>query len=69
MARAEPPEVEAVEGTAAGEAFTACLVVSLLEGRTREESLRRACAAGALAASRFGAQPSLPTADEVDSLL
>jgi ribokinase len=69
VARAEPPPVEAVDGTAAGDAFTACLVVSLLEGRAREESLRRACAAGALAASRFGAQPSLPTAEEVDALL
>jgi ribokinase len=69
VARAEPPLVQAVDGTAAGDAFTACLVVSLLEGRAREESLRRACAAGALAASRFGAQTSLPTAEEVDSLL
>jgi len=69
VARAEPPPVEAVDGTAAGDAFTACLVVSLLEGRPREDALRRACAAGALAASRFGAQPSLPTAEEVDALL
>jgi ribokinase len=69
IARAEPPAVEAVDGTAAGDAFTACLVVSLLEERSREESLRRACAAGALAASRFGAQTSLPTAEEVDALL
>ncbi|MGH3049079.1 MAG: PfkB family carbohydrate kinase, partial [Gaiellaceae bacterium] len=69
IARAEPPPVEAVDGTAAGDAFAACLVVSLLEGREREESLRRACAAGALAASRLGAQPSLPTAEEVDALL
>jgi ribokinase len=69
VARAEPPAVEAVDGTAAGDAFTACLVVSLLEGRPRDESLRRACAAGALAASRFGAQTSLPTAEEVDALL
>ena len=69
VARAEPPSVEAVDGTAAGDAFTACLVVSLLEGRSREESLRRACGAGALAASRFGAQTSLPTAEEVDALL
>ena len=69
VARAEPPPVEAVDGTAAGDAFTACLVVSLLEGRSREESLRRACAAGAFAASRFGAQTSLPTAEEVDALL
>jgi ribokinase len=69
VARAEPPAVDAIDGTAAGDAFTACLLVSLLEGRPRDEALRRACAAGALAASRFGAQPSLPTADEVDAIL
>ena len=69
LARAAPPAVEAVDGTAAGDAFTACLLVSLLEGRSHEGSLRRACAAGALAASRFGAQPSLPTAAEVDAVL
>jgi ribokinase len=68
VARAEPPAVEAVDGTGAGDAFTACLVVSLLEGRPRDEALQRACAAGALAASRFGAQTSLPTAEEVDAL-
>jgi ribokinase len=69
VARARPPDVEALDGTAAGDAFTACLVVSLLEGRAPEASLRRACAAGAIAASRFGAQPSLPTAAEVDEIL
>jgi ribokinase len=69
IARARPPHVEAVDGTAAGDAFTACLVISLLEGREPEEALRRACAAGALSASRFGAQPSLPTCAEVDEIL
>jgi len=69
VARARPPRVDPVDGTAAGDAFTACLVVSLLEGRDREEALRRSCAAGAIAASRFGAQPSLPTAEEVDAIL
>jgi ribokinase len=69
IARAEPPPVQAVDGTAAGDAFTACLVVSLLEGRDRDEALRRACVAGALAASKLGAQTSLPTAEEVDALL
>jgi len=69
IARAAPPPVAAVDGTGAGDAFTACLVVSLLEGRPPGAALERACAAGALAASRPGAQPSLPTADEVDQIL
>ena len=68
-ARAAPPPVDAVDGTAACYAFTACLLVSLLEGRSEAESLTRACAAGAVAATRFGAQPSLPTAAEVDAIL
>ncbi len=69
VARASPPSVTAVDGTAAGDAFCAALVVSLLEGREQGAALARACAAGALAASRPGAQPSLGTAEEVDALL
>jgi ribokinase len=69
LVRARPPRVEAVDGTAAGDAFCAALVVSLTEGRARDEALERACAAGALAASRAGAQPSLPTRDELDALI
>jgi ribokinase len=69
LARAQPPKVTAVDGTAAGDAFTACLVVSMLEHRPSDEALQRACAAGAIAASRPGAQPSLPTAAEVDAIL
>jgi len=69
VARARPPRVDAVDGTAAGDAFAACLVVSLLEGRPREEALTRACAAGAIAASRAGAQPSLPAAHELEAIL
>lgn len=68
-AMAMPPAVAAVDSTGAGDAFTACLVVSLLEGRAEAAALARACAAGALAASRVGAQPSLPTAAEVDALV
>ena len=69
LARATPPSVDAVDGTAAGDAFCAALVVSLLQGEGQAEALLRACAAGALAASRPGAQPSLPTAAEVDTIL
>ena len=69
VARAAAPAVAVVDSTAAGDAFTACLVVSLLEGRDRSDALRRACAAGAIAASRHGAQPSLPTAVEIEVIL
>jgi ribokinase len=69
VARARPPQIEPVDGTAAGDAFCAALVISVLEGRDRVEALARACAAGALAASRLGAQPSLPTAAEVEAVL
>jgi ribokinase len=68
VARATPPRVDAVDGTAAGDAFCAALLVYLLRGHDREHALRLACVAGALAASRFGAQPSLPTASEVEAL-
>ncbi|HEX4110003.1 MAG TPA: ribokinase [Solirubrobacteraceae bacterium] len=69
IARARPPAIEAVDGTAAGDAFCAALVVGLLEEREPSVALRRACAAGALAASRFGAQPSLPTTAELEAVL
>jgi len=69
IARRRPPQVTAVDGTAAGDAFCAALVVALLAGRDPADALEWACAAGALAASRPGAQPSLPTADEVHRLL
>jgi ribokinase len=69
VARATPPRVEAVDGTAAGDCFAAALVVSLLEGRPRDEALRRACVAGALAVTKPGAQPSAPTAAELEAVL
>jgi ribokinase len=68
IARAAPPPIKAVDGTAAGDAFCAALVVGLIEGRDRATALARACAAGALAASRRGAQPSLPSAAELDAV-
>jgi ribokinase len=69
VARASPPEVRVVDSTAAGDAFTGCLLVSHLERRAWGEALARACAAGALTASRPGAQPSLPAAAEIDAVL
>jgi ribokinase len=69
VARARPPRIKAVDGTAAGDAFCAALVLALLRGEDRRAALEWACAAGALAASRRGAQPALPTAAEVDAVL
>jgi ribokinase len=69
VASARPPAITAVDGTAAGDAFVAALVLGLLEGRERADALTRACAAGALAASRPGAQPSLPTIDDLEQVV
>jgi ribokinase len=69
VANAAAPRVHAVDGTAAGDAFTAALVVAMLHGADDGHALRTACAAGALAASRHGAQPSLPTAADVHAIL
>jgi ribokinase len=66
VAQVEPPPVDAVDGTAAGDAFCAALALALATGVDDDTALRRACRAGALAATRLGAQPSLPTLDEVD---
>ncbi|CAM5663461.1 ribokinase [Streptomyces spiroverticillatus] len=61
--------VEAVDTVGAGDAFCAQLALSLGSGTPLGEALRRACAAGALATTRPGAQSSLPSTDEVEALL
>jgi ribokinase len=63
-----PFSVSAIDTTAAGDAFTAGLAVSLARGRSVEEALAFASAAGALSTTRRGAQPSLPTEVEVEAL-
>ncbi len=69
IAEASPPAVCAVDATGAGDTFTAALTLSLVEGSAPEEALRFACTAGAAAAMKMGAQPSLPTRAEVLLLL
>lgn len=69
LAAAAPPPVEALDATGAGDAFVGALVVALLEGQPHAAALAFACTAGALAATRPGAQPSLPTRAEVDACL
>lgn len=61
--------VTVVDTTAAGDAFNAALAVALAEGRELADALRFGSATAALACTRRGAQPSLPTRSEVDDLL
>ncbi|MFZ4606017.1 MAG: ribokinase [Caulobacter sp.] len=69
LATAEPPEVAVIDTTGAGDTFVGALTVALLEGMDQREALAFACAAGALTATRAGAQSSLPTRAEVEALL
>ncbi len=60
--------VDAVDSVAAGDAFNGALAVALAEGREFPESVRIACAAGALAVTTSGAQDSMPLRADVDAL-
>jgi len=62
-------KVNVVDTTAAGDAFIGGLAVALLDGQSLEDAVQYASACGALAVTKFGAQPSLPTADEVEQFV
>lgn len=57
--------VQAVDTTAAGDTFTGFFISTLLRGGTPEAALDTAAKASAIAVSRKGAAPSIPTWDEV----
>lgn len=69
VAETQPPAVVAIDTVGAGDAFCGALVTSLLEGMSVAAALRFACAAGALATTRSGAQPALPTRAEITAIL
>jgi ribokinase len=61
--------VQPVDTTAAGDAFSASLAVAIGRGESLPNAIRWANSAGALTTLRFGAQTSLPSQDEVARLL
>ncbi|MCA9184381.1 MAG: bifunctional hydroxymethylpyrimidine kinase/phosphomethylpyrimidine kinase, partial [Planctomycetales bacterium] len=65
----EPFSVSTVDTTAAGDAFAGALAVCWSETNDLRQAVRFANAAGALAASRLGAQPSMPTRTDILALL
>jgi ribokinase len=62
-------EVTPVDTTAAGDAFVGGFAVALAEGRSLADAVRWGNAAGALATTKLGAQPSLPTRQAVEALM
>ena len=61
----EPRRVKAIDATAAGDAFVGALAFALARGDSLLDAVRLGNAAGAVAATKLGAQPSLPTLREV----
>jgi ribokinase len=61
--------VDAVDTTAAGDAFNGGLAWALAGGMALQQAVRQACLVGALSATRLGAQPSLPTKAELDQFM
>jgi ribokinase len=62
-------KVRVVDTTAAGDAFTGALAIARAEGTDIPTMLRFANASGAICCQAFGAQPSLPSRDQVEKLL
>ncbi len=62
-------KITPVDTTAAGDAFTASLAVSIASDLSLPEAVKRANGAGALACLKLGAQPSMPTRAELEQFL
>ena len=61
--------VNVVDTTAAGDAFIGGFAAAFLRDKSLEEAVRYGCACGALATTKFGAQPSLPRKEEVQRFM
>jgi len=67
--RVQPFQVQAVDTTAAGDAFNGGFAYALTQGETPAKAARFACAVAAVSVTRAGAQPSMPTLEDVTKLL
>jgi ribokinase len=61
--------INAVDTTAAGDAFNGGLAWAIGVGMPLKQAVRRACLVGALSATRLGAQPSLPNQEELNRFM
>jgi len=62
-------KVDAVDATAAGDAFTGSLAVGLAQGKTLSDAASFANQVAALSVTKMGAQSSMPTREAVESLI
>lgn len=62
-------DVQAVDTTAAGDAFNGGFAVGLMKGMSVIESARFASAVAGISVTRHGAQPSMPTLREVEQFI
>lgn len=59
--------VHAIDTTAAGDVYNGALCAALAEGKSLEQALAFATKASAISVTRAGAQPSVPSREEVDN--
>lgn len=59
--------VDAIDTTAAGDVYNGALCAALAEGKSLEQALAFATKASAISVTRAGAQPSVPSREEVDN--
>ena len=64
-----PLSVDAVDATAAGDAFSGALAVALAEGKSLVDAADFATVAAGISVTRHGAQPSLPRREEIEAVL
>ncbi|NMC35123.1 MAG: ribokinase [Veillonellaceae bacterium] len=64
-----PYKIKAVDPTAAGDAFCGAFAVAYAQDKSMPEAVRLGNAAGAMAATRLGAEPSLPTLNLLEEFL